>query len=221
MRPRGVLITLEGLDGTGKSTQARMLVSWLRRRGLPVEHTREPGGTAVGRRLRRLLLYARGTGAAPVAEAELLLMMADRAQHVAEVLRPALEKGTVVVCERYADSSVAYQAFGCGMDPRVVEELNEWATGGLQPDLTLWLDLPVERRYKEPAASSADRFEARGTAFLGRVRQGYAELARRYPQRIVRVDAAGKSRQAVHAEIREAVEQRLGDRLRELGWWGR
>ena len=218
MSARGVFITLEGLDGTGKSTQARMLTGWLRRQGLRVEHTREPGGTPVGQRLRRLLLHGRKTHRPPVPEAELLLMMADRAQHVAEVVRPALERGVVVVCERYTDSSVAYQVFGCGMDAGLVERLNEWVTGGLAPDLTLWLDMPVERRLKGASPEGDDRIEARGTEFFHRVRQGYEALARRYPERIMQVEVAGKSRQAVHAEIRVAVERRLGDRLRELGW---
>lgn len=218
MSARGVFITLEGLDGTGKSTQARMLTRWLRRQGLQVEHTREPGGTPVGRRLRTLLLHGRKTQAPPVPEAELLLMMADRAQHVAEVVRPALERGAVVVCERYTDSSVAYQVFGCGMDARLVDHLNRWVTGGLAPDLTFWLDLPVGQRLTGSSPKGSDRIEARGTEFFQRVRQGYEALTRRHPERIVHVQVAGRSRQSVHAEIRAAVQRRLGDRLRELGW---
>ncbi|NLG68662.1 MAG: dTMP kinase [Firmicutes bacterium] len=218
MSPRGLLITLEGLDGTGKSTQARSLAAWLRRRGLQVRHTFEPGGTALGRRLRTLLLRGGEPEGIPVPEAELLLLMADRAQHVAQVLRPWLERGAVVVCERYADSSVAYQVFGSEVDGELVERLNRWVTGGLQPDLTFWLDLPVGQRLPGAGAPERDRIESRGEAFFRRVREGYAALAARYPERIVRVEVTGKPRRAVQSELRDVVVRRLGERLQELGW---
>lgn len=221
MSRRGLLVTLEGLDGTGKSTQARLLARWLRRRGLQVAHTREPGGTPLGRRLRALLLHRGESEETPVPEAELLLLMADRAQHVARVLRPQLERGVVVICERYADSSVAYQVFGSGIDAGLVDRLNGWVTGGLEPDLTFWLDLPVGERLGAGGPSTPDRIEARGLDFFLRVREGYAALAERHPARIVRVDVAGKGRQAVQAEIRSELVRRLGCRLEALGWEAR
>ncbi|HEY8425357.1 MAG TPA: dTMP kinase [Limnochordales bacterium] len=218
MSPRGIFITLEGLDGTGKSTQARLLAGWLRRRGLEVRHTWEPGGTVLGRRLRVLLLREGEPGGIPVPEAELLLWMADRAQHVAQVLLPWLQRGAVVICERYTDSSVAYQVFGSGMDEELVERLNRWVTGGLQPDLTFWLDLPVGERLPGAGTTGRDRIESQGEAFFRRVREGYAALATRYPERIVRIEVAGKTRRAVQSELRDVVVRRLGERLQELGW---
>ncbi|MEW6045364.1 MAG: dTMP kinase [Bacillota bacterium] len=219
MNPRGALITFEGLDGTGKTTQARLLTRWLRDRGLKVRYTREPGGTPIGRALRALALARRRSGAGPVPEAELLLLMADRAQHVGEVIRPALEKGAVVVCDRFADSSVAYQVWGLGMDGALVDRLNALATGGLVPDLTFWLDLPVGERLGEgEPVRDRDRIESRGSAFFERVRRGYEALARANPDRYVRLEVAGKSREAVHSEVRAAVVERLAGCLEELGW---
>ena len=208
----GVFITFEGVDGSGKSTQARRLVRHLRRLGLEVVHTREPGGTAAGQRIRRVLLA--GRGAALVPEAELLLLAADRLQHVEEVLRPALQSGAVVVCERFADSSVAYQAFGLGVDRKLVEQLNQVASGGLEPDLTLWLDLPFERRHARPGRRQ-DRIEGRGSDFFERVREGYRALAAEHPHRLVAVEA-GEPPDRVEAAVLQVVMGRLGERLKRL-----
>lgn len=215
--PRGLLITFEGLDGCGKTTQARRLAAYLRGRGAAVVHTREPGGTRVGRRIRAILL-GRGEGdrgqEGLSVEAELLLLMADRAQHVWEVIRPALERGAVVVCERYTDSSVAYQAFGLGVERSVVERLNELATGGLLPDLTIWLDLPAGERLG--AGRAADRIESRADSYFERVREGYRQLARAEPGRFAVVAVEGRSREAIHQEVVRLLHQRLGARLQAL-----
>ncbi|MBE3599124.1 MAG: dTMP kinase [Limnochordaceae bacterium] len=214
--PPGALITFEGLDGTGKSTQARRLARWLERQGVPVLHTRQPGGTAAGRRMRAIVLGHERRGVRLAPEAELLLMMADRAQHVSEVVRPALEEGRWVISERFADSSVAYQAWGLGIDAELVERLNRLATGGLVPDLTLWLDLPsgvLPGRRQRPRR---DRIEGRDEGFFARVREGYLALAAAYPERIVRLDVTGSSRDRVEALVRTAVMERLGRRLQEV-----
>lgn len=210
---RGLLLTFEGLDGSGKSTQARRLARYLGRLGLRVVHTREPGGTPAGRRIRAVLLGAGPEELLP--QTELLLMMADRAQHVARVVEPALASGTVVVCERFADSSVAYQAFGLGLERSLVEMLNRWATGGLTPDLTFLLDLPPGHRLGRRRARP-DRIEGRGFDFFARVRQGYLALAAEEPGRFVVIDAAGGSRSHVHRQVVAALHQRLGRRLQEL-----
>lgn len=210
--PRGLLVTFEGLDGCGKTTQARRLAAYLRGRGAAVVHTREPGGTRVGRRIRAILLGRGEEGLS--AEAELLLLMADRAQHVREVIRPALAQGAVVVCERYTDSSVAYQAFGLGVERSVVERLNELATGGLLPDLTIWLDLPAGERLG--AGRAADRIESRTDGYFERVREGYRQLACAEPGRFAVVAVAGRSREAIHQEVVRLLHQRLGARLHDL-----
>ena len=210
---RGLFITFEGLDGSGKSTQARRLVRYLSRLGLRVVHTREPGGTPAGRRIRAVLLGRGGEELLP--QTELLLMVADRAQHVARVVRPALAARAAVVCERFADSSVAYQAFGLGLERSLVETLNRLATGGLTPDLTFLLDLPPQRRLgRRPARP--DRIEGRGADFFARVREGYLALAAEEPQRFVVIDAAGASRSEVHRQVVSALHERLGRRLEGL-----
>ena len=211
--PTGLLVSFEGLDGSGKTTQARRLTAYLARLGVPVVHTRQPGGTPVGRGIRRLLLRPPGTAVEPLAE--LLLMMADRAQHVAEVVRPALAAGRVVVCERFSDASVAYQAFGLGLDRAVVERLNRLATGGLSPDLTILLDLSPHQRLGS-RRRPADAIEGRDAAFFERVRQGYLALAGEEPGRFAVIPVAGATRQQVHRAVVSAVHRRLGQRLLQL-----
>jgi dTMP kinase len=189
----GLFITLEGPDGSGKSTQAARLADALASRGARVTRTREPGGTAVGERIRAVVLTYRDASHAAVTDA--LLFSAARAQLVEEVIRPALAGGAVVVCDRYADSTLAYQGYGGGVDIDALRELQRLATGGLQPDLTLLLDLPVDaglaRRAHGPDAE-VTRFEAGvafDRAFHERVRAGYLQLAAREPARWQVVDA--------------------------------
>ena len=185
---RGLFVTLEGGDGSGKTTQAEVLEGWLGQQGRTVVRTREPGGTEVGVEVREIVLHHRGD-IAPRAEA--LLYAADRAHHVATVVRPALGRGDVVIQDRYIDSSVAYQGAGRVLDPGEVRSLSAWATEGLVPDLTVLLDLdPVVARGRlDGARTRYDRLEAEASEFHGRVRQAYLELAAAEPDRFVVVDA--------------------------------
>ncbi len=186
---RGVFITLEGGDGSGKSTQAELLREWLADQGRTVVRTREPGGTEVGIEVREIVLHHRGD-IAPRAEA--LLYAADRAHHVATVVRPALERGDVVIQDRYIDSSVAYQGAGRVLDSEAVRDLSEWATEGLLPDLTVLLDLDSEtaRGRLVEARTRYDRLEAEASEFHDRVRSAYLALAEAEPGRFLVVDAS-------------------------------
>ena len=200
-----MFLTLEGGDAAGKTTQAVALERWLTERGRTVVRTREPGGTALGAEIRALLLH--GGEVAPRAEA--LLYAADRAHHVATVVRPALERGDVVVQDRYLDSSVAYQGAGRVLDAEEVRGLSTWATEGLLPDLTVLLDLePAEARRRRGDRAAEDRLESEQDDFHERVRAAFLALAAAAPERFVVVDAA-LPEQEVAARIRAAVEPRL------------
>ena len=196
----GRLIALEGGEGTGKSTQAAVLAA-----ALGAVLTREPGGTEIGRRIRSIVLDPALTGLDGRAEA--LLLLADRAQHVAEVIRPALERGVDVVSDRFAGSTLAYQGWGRGLDVGELEELSAWAAGGLAPDLVVLLDVAPEvaarRLHRAP-----DRMEAAGDAFHRRVAHGYRALAASSPSRWAVVDGTG-SVDEVAARVRAAVDSRL------------
>ncbi len=203
MRAAMAFITLEGVEGSGKSTQARLLAETL---GPDTLLTREPGGTALGRGVRHLLLDHAHAGMAPAAE--VLLFFADRAQHVSEVLRPALRAGRNVVCDRYVDSSLAYQGHGRGLPLDLIHAVAELATGGLRPDITLLLDLPVEDGLgRVRARGEPDRLDAEELAFHRRVRDGYLSLAAAEPARFARVDAAGDEAE-VARRVRAALEAR-------------
>jgi dTMP kinase len=193
-RPLGRFITLEGPDGAGKSMQAQRLADSLRGEGLTVLLTREPGGTALGERIRALLLDGASLARGPRADA--LLFNAARAQHVTDVIRPALERGEIVVCDRFTDSTLAYQGYGGGLDVEGLRAVCAWATHDLRPDLTILLDLPVEaglaRRAAGPAAGR-NRFEDEARhdqAFHERVRAGFQALAAAEPDRWRTVDAS-------------------------------
>lgn len=185
---RGLFITFEGGDGSGKSTQSALLVGWLEQQGRTVLTTREPGGTEVGEELRELVLHRRGH-IAPRAEA--LIYAADRAHHVATKVRPAIERGEVVVQDRYLDSSVAYQGVGRGLGATEVRDISLWATGGLLPDLTILLDLEagLGRGRLDAARTRYDRLEAEEQEFHARVRSAYLELAAAEPERFLVLDA--------------------------------
>ncbi|HMO64479.1 MAG TPA: dTMP kinase [Verrucomicrobiota bacterium] len=187
----GVFITFEGTEGAGKSTQVRLLAARLRAAGHVVRELREPGGTAVGEAIRELVKHRAGPGLAP--EAELLLMNASRAQLVREVIRPALAAGEVVVCDRFLDSTTAYQGHGRGLDLGMVRAVIDAAVGPTRPDLTLWLTLPAAAATARLAARDAggDRFEAEGREFFERVETGYAAIAAAEPGRVVAVSAEG------------------------------
>jgi len=196
-------ITFEGMEGCGKSTQAKLLARAL---GPDVVLTQEPGGTAIGRAIRQLLLDPVNRAMSP--EAEVLLFFADRAQHVAEVIRPALAAGRTVISTRYVDTSLAYQGYGRGLDLDRIRSVAVLATGGLRPDLTLFFDLPLEVGLARVVRRGVrDRLESEVREFHERVRNGYLELAAAEPDRWIRIDASG-SEADVEARTRAAVEAR-------------
>lgn len=201
----GRFITLEGGEGCGKSTQAVRLYELFRDRKVPVRLTREPGGTALGQQLRQLLLTQdAGTGPGPLAE--LLMYAADRAEHLERVIRPDLDGGVTVICDRFTDSTVAYQGYGRGLDFGLIAQLNDIATGGLAPDLTLWLQLDPELGLaRSGKAGGLDRLEGAGLDFHRRVYQGFEILATQYPKRIRAIDARG-DRAQVFERIKSAID---------------
>lgn len=204
-----MFITFEGSEGSGKSSQQAQLAEYLRGRGIPLLVTREPGGTEIGEQVRAILSDLKNTAMHP--RAEILLFQASRAQLVEQMIRPHLEKGGVVLCDRYADSTIAYQGFGYQLvDLALLREIVSFATGGLQPDLTLLLDLDVEEGLRRRANGGEwNRLDAYELAFYQRVRQGYHEMARAEPDRWVIIDA-GKPPDQVQAAIRSVIMQRLG-----------
>jgi dTMP kinase len=204
----GAFITFEGIDGSGKSTQVRMLASVLRLRGMDVVQTREPGGTPLGARLREALLDAQEQ-VDPLAE--LLLYAADRAQHVRVLLNPALAAGRIVLSDRYADATVAYQGAGRGFEPSLVTQVVALATGGLKPDLTLLFDLSVaessgrsRQRTTEHEGAPSDRLELEAEHFHARVRDAYLQIATAEPERVRIIDAS-LSVEEIHAHVLEIV----------------
>ncbi|MGA8152239.1 MAG: dTMP kinase [Terriglobales bacterium] len=216
---RGKFITFEGLDGCGKSTQLKKLSAILSAEGLPVTVTREPGGTPTGDKIRQLLLDTNTSSLAPLAE--LALMFASRAQHIEEVIQPALAQGRIVLCDRFTDSSEAYQGGGRKLGSEPILELHQILCGGLQPDLTILMDsevaASVERARRRNKArtggsrrveSDENRFEQESRAFFGRVRHAYLAIAAREPQRVVAVDARGTP-QETHRQIVSVVRRKL------------
>lgn len=188
---RGRFVTLEGIEGAGKSTVAQLAVDWLAGRGITARVTREPGGTPLAERVRKIVLERGPEAVSP--QAETLLMFAARSIHVENLIRPALGRGEWVICDRFTDATRAYQGYGRGMDLAWIEQLAEAVHGDLQPDCTLLLDLPVEvglKRARGRSGAAADRFEAEVEEFFERVRQGYLRIARNEPQRVRIVDAA-------------------------------
>ena len=203
---RGTFITLEGSEGSGKTTAARHLGEWLRSRGEAVTVTREPGGTPLGEEVRRLVLHLRDLSDDLDPRADALLYAAARAQHTARVIQPALERGEHVVCARYLDSSLAYQGVGYGNDLGEMRRLQQFATYGLLPDLTLLIDVPVEVGLGRKRQGAWNRFEdTQGVAFFEKVRAAYLGLAAGEPDRFRVIDGGG-SVQETDALIRQAVE---------------
>jgi len=211
----GLFITLEGIDGTGKSTQLRLLVRHLKKRGLPVRATREPGGTKVGEQIRKILLASATTRLAPLAE--LALMYAARAQHLQEVIRPALAEGEIVVSDRYNDASLAYQGSGRKLGEETVRAFDRIVCARTQPDLTIVLDLAPSLSLQRAQGrqsrrkSRQERFELQGMNFHRRVRRGYLALARKEPRRVKVVRANGSVAE-VQKEIRKLVDAFLARR---------
>ncbi len=216
--PRGKFITFEGLDGCGKSTQLEKLAAALRRQGIEVVTVREPGGTAIGERIRAVLLDSRTAGLDP--HAEMALMFASRAQLIAEVMLPALEAGKWVLCDRFTDSTEAYQGGGRQLGSDVVLRLHELLCGGLWPDLTILMDSDVgssvkrARRRNKDAAQDENRFEKENEAFFRRVHDTFLAIAQREPKRMALIDARPPI-ETVHKEIVRVVKEKLGERASE------
>ncbi|MGH9432510.1 MAG: dTMP kinase [Terriglobia bacterium] len=210
MGKRGLFITFEGIDGTGKTTQLRLLVSYLLKRGHKVLLTREPGSTRLGEQIRKILLSSRTHGMTPFAE--LALFYAARAQHLDEVIRPALAQGMLVISDRYNDASFAYQGFGRKLGFDAVQRVDDSVCGSTQPQLTILLDAPpkatLNRALEREGNSGRSRFEEQGLAFQRRVRRGYLEIARREPKR-VKIIRADRTVDEVQAEIRNVVDEFL------------
>lgn len=206
---RGRFITLEGGEGAGKSTQAARLVEAVERQGRRVVRTREPGGSSGAEDIRALVVRGDAERWSPRTEA--LLMFAARSDHLERTIRPALDRGEWVICDRFADSSRVYQGVAGGVDPAFIEALDHSVVGADQPDLTLVFDLPVETGLARAGARAGDedRFEGKGAAFHARLAEGFRDLARRFPERCVLIDASGDA-DAVFARVMAAVEARLG-----------
>lgn len=203
---RGKFITFEGIDGSGKSTQLRLLAGDLRMRGFDVLTTLQPGGTPLGRRLREAFLETEET-VHPMAE--LLLFAADRAQHVNFLIKPALEAGKIVISDRYADATVAYQGAGRGFDEKIVSQVIKLATDGLKPDLTLYFDVPIEKAIirttsRTDEETKRNRMDGEDSEFYARVRAGYMKIAEREPKRFRVIDASGPIDE-VHQKVTEVI----------------
>ncbi len=202
-----MFITFEGPDGSGKTTQINPLSDYLTEKGYSVLITREPGGTTIGDQIRKVLADLKNTGMHP--RSETLLFLAARAQLVEEVIKPHLEKDFIVLCDRYADSTMAYQGYGHQNDLDQIKSLIDFATGGLKPDLTLLFDMDVEEGLKRKAQGSEwNRLDAYSLAFHKRVREGYHIMAESEPERWVKIEA-GQSPEEIQATIREIVQERL------------
>ena len=207
MADRGRFITVEGIEGAGKSTQIAAIGEYLSAKGRRAVITREPGGTHLGEALRALLLDPENRGMA--ADTELLLIFAARAEHLHRVIVPALERGDWVISDRFTDATFAYQGAGRGIDAERIAALEQWVQGALRPDLTLLLDLPVEAGLRRIAGRNPpDRFEREEAAFFERIRASYLERARAEPQRFRRIDASAPT-ETVTARVLEAVERLL------------
>lgn len=200
---KGKFITFEGSEGSGKSTQSKLLCQYLKNKGFKVIFLREPGTTAIGEKIRKILLDTKNDSMSP--ECELLLYMAARSQLVNEVIKPALKQGKIIVCDRFMDSTLAYQGYGLGMDIRSIRHIGDFVTAGIKPDLTVFLDLPVEKGLAKCGAIM-DRIEKRACSYHERVRKGYLNLVRLEPGRIkiIKVD---KDKIVTQQKIRGLLER--------------
>lgn len=204
-KTNGIFLTLEGGEGAGKSTSLAFVQDFLEKAGCVVRVTREPGGTALGEKLREVLLHSRDLGICD--NAELLLMFAARAQHLHEVIEPALELGQIVVCDRFTDASYAYQGGGRGIGDERIAQLEQWVQGSRRPDMTLLFDLPIEQgRERADQRSAPDRFEQEQHAFFSRVREKYLQRAAAEPDRFAVIDAS-KDLQGVQGQLLPVLHQ--------------
>lgn len=199
----GIFITLEGPEGCGKSTQAKLLCEYLSKRSYAYLHTREPGGTKAGERIRSVLLKSNGVAISDLAE--LFLFEAARAQIVTEVIRPAIEDGVIVVCDRFSDATVCYQGYAGGVPLKVIDSLNRIATGGLKPDITILLDIDTRTGLQRAKKKGIDRMEKKDITYHERVRSGYLKLAKKEPGRI-KVIKVNKGISEIQNMIRDEVE---------------
>lgn len=208
-----LFITFEGIEGSGKTTQIRLLKDYLDKKGIPCKITREPGGTSIGEKIRNILLNPEHQNMTPLSE--LFLYEASRAQHVHEIIKPLIKQKIVIICDRFADASIAYQAFGRGLDLKLVERLNRIASQGLRPDITFILDCPLDLglkraldRNQKGETVKEDRFEREDIKFHQRVRKGYIELAKKDPRRIKIIDTRFGEAE-VFERIRKIVDNLL------------
>ncbi len=200
MAKKGLFITFEGIDGCGKTTQLENVKKMLEENGIECVTTREPGALKLGSQIREILLHYDGVVAD---NCEIFLFLADRSQHVETFIKPMLEEGKVVLCDRHTDSTIAYQGYGRGGDVEKLTELNKIATNGLVPDLTLLFDVSVETGHKR-AGKDLDRLELAGKEFFERTRQGYLALSKKYPERI-KVINAEKSKESVYNDVKSLI----------------
>jgi dTMP kinase len=199
-----LFITFEGGEGSGKSSQAKAIYGRLKRRGIPAILIHEPGSTNLGQKISRLLKWAHNTEISPLGE--MLLFNAARSQLVSHVIKPALEEGKIVICDRFADSTLAYQGYGRGLNLDTIEQINSLACQGIQPYITFLLDIPVEAGLARKSQRAPDRFEKEALAFHQKVRKGYLEMARQEPQRFLVIDARKPK-----GEIAAIIWQRVND----------
>ncbi len=208
---RGVFISLEGIEGAGKSTQADLLAGYLENKGLKVLKTAEPGGTHISGRIREILLSPECRGMDPLTE--LLLYNAARVQHIKEVILPALERGQIVVTDRFSDSTVAYQGYGRGIDLTLIDSLDLISTGRLRPDITILLDTDVETGLKRNReVKKSDRIESEDISFHEKVREGFISIASKERDRIRVVDCSGGT-ESVQMKIRSVIDQLLSSKI--------
>jgi dTMP kinase len=203
---KGLFITFEGVEGCGKTTHAKLLFEYLGGKKIPCIYTREPGGTKLGEEVRNILLNSRSVNISD--RTELFLFEACRSQITQEIIKPALERGVTVICDRYTDATLAYQGYGGGLDALLIETLNTLASGALVPDLTLLLDVDTPEGLERASLKGIDRIESKDVAYHEKVRRGYLELAKKYPDRIrvIRVDSGISEVQArIRKEVSRAV----------------
>jgi dTMP kinase len=202
---KGKFITFEGSEGSGKSTQSKLLYQYLKRKGFKVICLREPGGTKIGEKIRNILLDHKNHALTP--NCEMLLYMAARAQVVSEVIKPALKKGKIVICDRFLDSTITYQGYGLGIDIQLIKLIGKFVTQGIKPDLTILLDLPLKKGLKH-RKESQDRIEKRSLAYHSRVRNGYMKLAHLEPQRI-KIVKVNRDKNKTQSQIRKITDKFL------------
>lgn len=200
---KGKFITFEGSEGSGKSTQSKLLYQYLKRKGFKVICLREPGGTKVSEKIRKILLDHKNDSITPLSE--MFLYMAARAQLVSEIIQPALKKGKIVICDRFLDSTIAYQGYGLGIDIKLIKCVGESVTSGIKPDLTIFLDLPLKKGLSH-RRHSKDRIEKRSLAYHSRVLEGYFKLAALEPKRI-KIVKVHKDKNKTQSEIRKLIDK--------------